>query len=144
MDTPSSADQGTLAFVASEDGITWSKVVHLPNNTGSEPTSFDSALAIDGPGHIAIASNINGGNGHKPCGKNPYVATTTTDDGSGVWKACGADATSVHRYPSASSVSALYGASRLSGTLVVSFASAASAVTDAGADQGGLIYWQHE
>jgi hypothetical protein len=144
MDTPSAADLDTLAFVASEDGVTWSKLVHLPNNDGAQVTSFDSALAIGGPGLVAVAANINGGGGGMPCGRNPYVATTSIDDGSGVWQACGADATGVHAYSSASSVSALYGASRLSGTLVVSFGSGASAATDAGANQGGLIYWQHE
>jgi hypothetical protein len=130
-----------LAFVASDDGVTWSSVVHLPNNGGAQGTAFDSALALDGTGNAAVASNINGGNGGSgKCGDNPYIATSPADDGTGTWTACGADTTGVHDY-GAYSVSALFGASRVKGTLVASFVSAAS--DDAEADQGGILFWQH-
>jgi len=55
---------------------------------------------------------------------------------------CGADTAGVHDY-GASSITARYGAGRLKGTLVLAFASGASTPADGGADQGGILYWQH-
>jgi hypothetical protein len=139
MDSPGAAGSDSLAFFASADGVTWSSVVHLPDNDGSQDTAFTSALAIDGLGQAAVASDINGGVGNgKSCGTNPYVATSPTDDGQGAWTACGADKTGVHHY-SSYSVSAFYGGTRAKGTLMVSFISGAS--NDAGADQPGILYW---
>ena len=145
MDTPPAPDGGypldNLAFLASADGLTWSPVVHLPNNDSSQNTAFTSALAVDALGHAAVASDINGGFGNgMACGKNPYIATSPIDDGTGTWTACGADTTGVHSYDSYS-LSLFYGGTRLDGALVASFISGVSVVS--GADQAGIIYWQH-
>jgi hypothetical protein len=145
MDTPVEADASavvpdSLTFFASNDGVTWSSAVHLPSNDDSQITAFTSALALDGAGHAAVASDVNSGNG-EGCGANPYIATSSDDDG-GPWTACGADTAGVHGYDS-DSVSAAYGASRANGTLVVSFVSNASTENDAGAAKAGIIYWQH-
>jgi hypothetical protein len=144
MDSPPPPDGGAaadnLAFVASDDGITWSNVVHLPSNDGAQLTAFASALALEGNGHAAVAADINGGGGvAPPCGDNPYIATSPADDGGGAWTACGADTNDEHVYNSYSPT-AIYGASRISGTLMVTFISNAS--HDAGADQAGIIYYQ--
>jgi hypothetical protein len=131
----------TLTFLSSNDGVTWDPAVNLPSNNGTQGTAFTSALALDGMGHAAVVADLNSGNGNG-CGTNPYIATSADeDDGGAVWTACGADKKDVHQYGSYS-VSAAYGASRLKGTLAVSLVSDSSVVTDAGADQSGIIYWQ--
>ena len=143
MDAPTgSAPLDSLVFLASDDGITWSQGVHLPQDA-SETTAFDSSLAVDGQGEAAVAADINGSGGTgTPCGENPYVATNPSDDGTGTWTVCGADTAGVHGY-GAYSITARYGTARLKDTLALSFCSGPSNATDAGADQGGILYWQH-
>jgi hypothetical protein len=137
----STPEPDTLMFFESNDGINWSPGVNLPSNGGTQYTAFTSALAVDGLGHASVASHTNSSSG--PCGADPYLATSSDeDDGGAVWSACGVDTNDAHVYGSYS-ISASYGTSRLTSTLTLSFVSAASDVTDAGADQGGIIYWQH-
>jgi hypothetical protein len=131
----------SLIFLSSNDGVTWTPPVNLPSDNGMVATAFTSALALDGMGHAAVVADINGTTDNG-CGGNPYLATSADeDDGGALWTACGADTTDVHQY-SSYSASAAFGASRLKGKLTASFVSNASLVTDAGADQGGIIYWQ--
>jgi hypothetical protein len=147
MTTPTEVDASTpepdsLMFFESDDGTTWSPGVNLPSNDGAQSTAFTSALALDGMGNAAVVSHTNTSGG-SACGADPWVATSSDEgDGGAVWTACGVDTSDVHQYGSYS-VSAAYGASRLKGTLAVSFVADTSDVTDAGADQVGILYWQH-
>ena len=146
MDAPSGATApDSLVFVASDDGVTWTTPVHLPSNQATQYTAFDSAMALDGQGKVAVVADINGTTGGAgTCGENPYVATASIAAApyGGAWTACGADTTNSFGF-SASAVSAAYGRSRLTGVLTLSFI---NTIANAGADGGvpqGVVYWQH-
>jgi hypothetical protein len=140
VDQPVASGFDSLAFFASNDGVTWTAPSFLPDNADSQYTAFDSTMALDGTGHASVASDINSGNG-AGCGNNPYVATSSDDD-AGAWTACGADTTKVHAFD-AYSASAAYGTSRVNGTLALSFISADEGGGTAGTDKAGIIFWLH-
>jgi len=128
------AGADTLTFLSSSDGMTWSAPLHLPPS-GS---SFDSALATDGMGHLLIAADRNATNPN--CPANPVVATSS-DDGM-TWTVACPDTADAYGF-SAYSITAAYGASRLKGTPAVAFLNTNTNTVDAGPSSPGIVYWQH-
>jgi hypothetical protein len=120
----------SLTVVSSSDGTTWDGPVVLPDGA----TAATSALALDGTGNAAIASDTNGTN--PTCAANPYIAFSP-DDGTTWNPSCPATATQGY---GTHSISAAYGHGRLAGKLVVGF------VNDSGGStaptQSGIVTWQ--
>lgn len=124
------ASSDTMTVVSSTDGTTWGTPVVLANGG----TAFTSALAFDGAGNAAIASDTNGTN--PTCAANPYIAFST-DDGA-TWSAACPSTAAVGYTTHA--VNAAYGTSRLRGKLVVSFVNGSGGSTPP--TESGIVIWQ--
>jgi hypothetical protein len=125
-----SGTSDAMNVVSSTDGMTWSAPVQLANGG----TAFTTALAFDGSGHGAIASDSNGSN--PTCAANPYVAFSP-DDGATWAAAC--PATAAQGYGT-HSVNAAYGQGRLAGKLVVGFINDTQSTTPP--NESGIVVWQ--
>jgi hypothetical protein len=126
-----SATSDSLTFLSSTNGMMWSAPVFLANGG----TADDSALAVDGMGHAAIAADRNGSN--PTCGGNPYLSLSG-DDGA-TWMASCPDNMGAARY-GAYSMNALYGASRVRGTLMLGFVNDGTGTQPP--RQPGIIFYQ--
>jgi hypothetical protein len=126
-----SATSDRLTFLSSSDGTTWNPPVFLPNGG----TDFDSAIAADGMGHVAIAGDSNGATPN--CGGNPYLALSPNDGMT--WNAACPDNTGMAGY-TGESMNAVYGASRIRGKLTLSFVNRGIGAT--APQQPGIIYYQ--
>lgn len=125
-----SATSDNMTVVSSADGTTWNAPVLLANGG----TAFTTALAFDGHGNGAIASDTNASN--PTCAANPYVAFSP-DDGTTWTASCpGGPAQGFTTH----SVNAAYGQGRLTGKLVVGFVNSAGGAS--APTESGIVIWQ--